>query len=990
MFGSPGRSTTINNNPDTATDITLLNLGDCLKKQWEIHNRSVRTSSNDDDELHEETEVDDPSFLTPIRECNVDDQYDNDSALVKRWIISDQQEGKKKHLFNDGDCTTSNTSQQHDTLANLLELIRQHLDDNSKYDILEYIPTYSKWAVFQQEGSYQKYLRAIKYPFHDASQKTLPHHLEYHLDIPFVTFHKMRLICKRFNTRMMRRILQTTELCLFSLDEHTLPYIATFLRVQRLFKENKDRLATEVICLYDDRQHLHMETSVGHVASHNLFGASPCNQLQLKDRNFCSNLTHSLKTGSVNTFCFGSSESATDVAATMVPSSPIMNISKNEKDEHQNSNASQQPTFGFSFGESVPTGSSSVDQPTTFDQTTTTSATFSFSFGSTNENDQEKDMNQQYRTLSDDENEYSTTKAPTTSENDSGVNISSTASVFHGLSNSTINAAANGVDSVSASNTNAHISHDCMKSKYEMKAKIGFGFWNESTGKSSYVPCVEETINHYAESSIEESVCSLFIGDNTTLQSLIIHTPSSEAFSITSILSCLKALKHVVIWTANANVNFTHECVKKVVLVNSKCKADLVNYLPNVEKIVLYSCSMDDTVTPFSFGIASTVTLQGEAFETTNGSGITELLQEFDPRIAMKIIEKTTKNQKGVGYSFNGSSQLLLKDILKLASDVDIEKAKQFISYVIKDLRVPCQDLNLCELSFNSLTDQCIAQYIVYLCNEYQGGRLLRVPGLHDRGSEEFLLLLLSYGWNCWKQKDELIYMMCSWITKHHYILEFLLRNFYNNWDVDALYSLMVHCCRRKRIRALDAILSYCLVNKEEVLMKALTMPVKCLHIPSTWEMRAASVDTCTTPLLGLVIQYCAQSYGGFLMQRIIERMSQEQFDSLGANENGDNILHLFAFAVNSTKMSGSLLLTLIRKAPHLLRAENSKKQTPLMMIQLPESFLERCIEQELGIEGPLEWNRETLEVSSTMSCQIETTTTNNNRRVLKARRSKK
>lgn len=191
----------------------------------------------------------------------------------------------------------------------------------------------------------------------------------------------------------------------------------------------------------------------------------------------------------------------------------------------------------------------------------------------------------------------------------------------------------------------------------------------------------------------------------------------------------------------------------------------------------------------------------------------------------------------------------------------------------------------------------------------------------------------------------------------------------------------MVHCCLQRRTRVLDAILSYYLLKKEELLMTVLTMPVKCFHksAPSTMN-NDEEASTFHIPLLGLLFQYCNNSYGGFLLQRVVERMSQEQFDRLGVNENGDNILHLFAQSVKSPSMSGSLLLALIRKSPSLMQAENSMGETPSMFMSIPESYLEHCVEKELGglPKEPLSWN-----------CEKRVIAIGNQRKVLKFRRKK-
>ncbi|KAG2383650.1 hypothetical protein C9374_004321 [Naegleria lovaniensis] len=187
MFGA------INDQKDVA-DVMLMDLNDCLKKQWEMHVQSSSEKFRNDEFQKEATAQ--KGSLEALRDINshifnVEERYSNDSALVKQWITSDQEEEeqRKKKKLQSSEHENNNSSVEQQQEENILQLIRQRLDDNSKYDILEYIPTYSRWSVFEQEGTYRKYLQAIKYPFLSRTM-ALPHHLEYHLIFPSLPFTK--------------------------------------------------------------------------------------------------------------------------------------------------------------------------------------------------------------------------------------------------------------------------------------------------------------------------------------------------------------------------------------------------------------------------------------------------------------------------------------------------------------------------------------------------------------------------------------------------------------------------------------------------------------------------------------------------------------------------------------------------------------------------------------------------------------------------------
>ncbi|KAG2383649.1 hypothetical protein C9374_004320 [Naegleria lovaniensis] len=566
---------------------------------------------------------------------------------------------------------------------------------------------------------------------------------------------------------MMNRILRTTELTLFSLDDHTLPYFATFLRMQRLFKENNNRLTSDSIYLYEDRQHLCLVSNERASLTFGISTSQPCAVLQL-----------------TNPSLWLMSSSSPSVTTTSIED--VATIHNGDIDQEAKP---LQPSKPFMLSFSDPT-------PNIFGATPSTTDNFSFASTVVSKKDKD-DMNEQqsliplhetleFQTSDDSEvvNSIPTTSTAISSD-DQGLNPPMGTSLFN----------------TSSSNT---------------------GFSSKSTTPEAHLSKI----------------------------SLIVFTPSRDTFSLSRILRVLTVLDHVLILTANGGtVVFTNESVKNVVLINSTTNESLLNDLQTLRKY----CVMD---VPQAHLVQYPVII-------------------FVKKWRAKI----------QGFAF-GSKQLLLRDIIQQSSENDLEKAKSFISYLIKDLKYPCQDLNLFDASFHSLTDQCIAQYVVYLCNEYQGGRLMKIPE-DDKGCEEILLALLSYGWNCWNQKDELIYMMCSWITKKHSILEFMLVNFYNTLDTDGLYSLMVHCCRQVRTRALDAILSYSLLHKEELLMNALIMPVKCAKSRSSFSTTIAQGETFTTSLLGVLFQHGAHACSGFLLQRTVERMSHEKFDSLGVNENG-------------------------------------------------------------------------------------------------------
>ena len=181
--------------------------------QWERRNQ-FPSDRNDDETIKKE----------------IDENYGNVCQTVKDWIFNDmkrkKQVEKKEEAFD----------------MSLLD----RLDDNIKFEIIEFMPTYTKWQELKKE---EDYLQSIGFPHRIERSFRLSHRV----DTSLVSFHKMRILCKRFNRIMMEKIMNVKQLLITdNMDNQKFAHIATFLRMQRIYKENNCKLPTNSIYLYED------------------------------------------------------------------------------------------------------------------------------------------------------------------------------------------------------------------------------------------------------------------------------------------------------------------------------------------------------------------------------------------------------------------------------------------------------------------------------------------------------------------------------------------------------------------------------------------------------------------------------------------------------------------------------------------------------------------------------------------------------------------
>ncbi|KAG2370651.1 hypothetical protein C9374_014714 [Naegleria lovaniensis] len=280
--------------------------------------------------------------------------------------------------------------------------------------------------------------------------------------------------------------------------------------------------------------------------------------------------------------------------------------------------------------------------------------------------------------------------------------------------------------------------------------------------------------------NISDSVCSSFIGENTTLKCVLLFTTANREIP-SKLFSGLKTLRKLVVWSCNAAMRLWNSSLKEIVMINTGIYGQKYQ-LTGLEKFTKYKVTTDRDEFPISRSenMEDAASIKQKKIETKNAGHLIEYFQtQLESRVAMKLLEKISQLTRNE----SGNVTLLLQ---KAAAQKGVKAAMDFMAYLIKKLQFPCEQLDLF-LQLNSSTHalQCIAQFAVYLCNEYQGGRLLTIPNVQK--PESILLLLLSYGWNCWAQHDAFIYVMVSFLSeqRQQQFLEHALKTYYDTMNVD-------------------------------------------------------------------------------------------------------------------------------------------------------------------------------------------------------------
>ncbi|KAG2383327.1 hypothetical protein C9374_004664 [Naegleria lovaniensis] len=188
----------------------------------------------------------------------IEQQYEHVSDLTKLWIVQDQ-----RRLWKSSSSSSSSPSMD-DDLENLSILLRD-LPSDLKYDIIDFIPTYSKrMALMEQTLTRNLKVVEINDPrtvfYHEFNpldpaeiEKKRAHGCMYEHDTIFFANHKKRLINKEYAIRMKHCLLKhTTTLDMSTaVEKKSFIFFLTFIRAQRLYMEGRTDMND--VLMYQDK-----------------------------------------------------------------------------------------------------------------------------------------------------------------------------------------------------------------------------------------------------------------------------------------------------------------------------------------------------------------------------------------------------------------------------------------------------------------------------------------------------------------------------------------------------------------------------------------------------------------------------------------------------------------------------------------------------------------------------------------------------------------
>lgn len=760
-------------------------------------------------------------------------QYGNCCDLAKRWMYGDQQQNKKMMKKKDYHDMTISAPQQLDTHLLLL------LDDNLKYDIVEFIPTYSRWPSLKQNDQFMDEMD-IPYDYKkndDEDQQRVislqrEEHVEYaRRDQPIVTYHKMRLVSKAFNNRMMRSILQVKEIILNSSEYETdvWDYFLTFLRKQRLFKEGNGKLlpTSDGIYLYRD-------------------GVEELRSLSTK----------------------------------------------------KSSEAKQSSSLFKSTGISMlGGGSTTTGTPSFFSSTNTSGSSLFGNFGSSS--------------LDDESSSSAVESTDVAQKSESGESITTTLASTDIFSES--------LETLQ--------SHKGIRQKRSAKNTSVFNFAPPTENYTNAYPISQFKLSLHRD-IYNHLLVEEFIGENTTIERLVLLHSISPLF-LEAILNQLKKLKKLDLLSAcKFPESLSHQSLEEITTMRETAiTSEQCIQLPNLKKIIKLK-----SFEVFTFSSAMPTGLQ-HITEERQPWQIIEYLEEFHPSLRMILIENFFRcDPLSNNSSFSFSSHYSLVRGLFQTPIANIERAKEILDYIIKTHNFPCESIMITHLEPHTDTCQCLLQYFIYLCNEYQNGRLMNISSTISQSGAKIVMIVIDFGWHFWKQHMELPFFVCG-DKKTNTLLNKVLELIHSKIDEEILKSIFNAYLLGSKLSDLESIISFFLLHNIELLTKTVIRSVKCT-------LSFSQDNICKIPLIGLLFVRC-NPYGGLLLESIIDHMSIEDFESVRVEEKGDNILHLYLKSM--TSLEGALvnvvfLLKLLRKSRKLATIPNNEKLTPLQICQKIEN----------------------------------------------------
>jgi len=286
----------------------------------------------------------------------------------------------------------------------------------------------------------------------------------------------------------------------------------------------------------------------------------------------------------------------------------------------------------------------------------------------------------------------------------------------------------------------------------------------------------------------------------------------------------------------------------------------------------------------------------------------------------------------------NGS----LFGILFSGGYLDLERKKEILELAYKCYRIPMEHFAkfylVKPLDVNS---HSLLQYMIYLCEEYQDGRL---PLLNNLNTIPGLLMLycMECGWDFRKYIDQVILSSARAENASSLVLSLL-----DNFDISerTLTSLLLLIVSTSKIPSsapkdcslLNQVICWALAKNRKALNSVLVQSVPCSSAYGT---------VVSLPILGLIFGYCDP----FFLTDFINKADDHTLQVLESysNQRGDTILHILLLRLKKIEGHYGLLCDMIRKMPSLLNRLNAHVQSPmhLVFLRFPTDFVNQIIEE--------------------------------------------
>ncbi|EFC39868.1 predicted protein [Naegleria gruberi] len=730
----------------------------------------------------------------------IDDQYENCDDLVKKWIHDDLVNQKEE-------------IQQSDSDVELDTRLLKELDENTKFEILQFIPTFSPNVANQS--------------------LTEERNIEMNLDTELIRFHKMRLINKSFNKIMMKKILTLKHITLKTAT-NTLNYISLLSIAQKAYKQ---------AMMMNSNHDLNID---------NVLLYNPYSSVEIVDNNqsFGFNNFGGFSTG-LNSFggfstgfgTFGTTASSILQNTNEIPSDSRELISEDSEDEL---------------------------------------IAKLYLKREDKKNPQKVDIDYMREEV------YLYTHAShTTSQNQSSSYPPVIMTVNETIETLTL----------------------VMEDQYLAKDIVGFFsklkrlniFMNNATFYYG------EVFNLASESLEEVLVCG------AGLLELLINQPYLlSSFSGASCPKMTSVTFSPLLPNIYAPENILDTYFSQLQVTN-----------PTIHKLNIYD----------KIGRNESAFIKSEVFTTTNPvqRELNVYCVQYKSLVNIDILEelydifgdrfvKTVMPFMILGYN----CPVTLEHDQSLWKSHFVEHMKKFkdtANYLFKKRKFPVSNVLLSfDIMTNNVLEQNIKdsklQYLIYLCNQYQNSKLLSyLP--ENKQTLSTIIASIYRGWNFTKYTNDLLEFFVR--AFFHRGVSAMLHNF--KYDEKFIVSQIEYLATSYTISS--TISSRAVIT--EIIIHLFRNNSKVLYSLLAKQVEVSDNNTTFT------IPFIAFLFGKadcYLIAKLFNEMDMETFNSLGQNNRGDNILHIYVYF--QQEFNYLIFYSILNKNPNLINMVNHKLQTPL------------------------------------------------------------